>query len=459
MGTTSTPARRDTTLDVLRMVAALGVVATHARWLAKAPSGRTASFADALHASLWQGSRTTVYIFFALSGFLIARPYLAALLDGTALPSPRAYALRRVTRIVPAYWIAFTAFLVFGFGVGAHFGGVLDHYLLIHNEIPGDAGTLLPVAWTLGIEASFYLAVPVVAALVRRRTAAPITELRLLAWVAALAAGSVALHLAVFTRPLPTGWGSVVQYTLPAQLLFFVPGIVLAVVEHRRRPTISRPVLLAGSLAAAAGWVGCMWLFVVPTTIPAGISSIGFALLSGSILCLARWSPEPTSAPGRAAVWVGTISYGLYLWHWLVMRAMYGWWGAAFAGTRTVSWPLSTAVVFTLTLPVAAASWYFVERPLMRWASARVRPVAPVAAGAGIPPPPPPPPLPPALPEALEPWSPEPEPEPEPVQGYDELVPLAPTLLMATTARPRSRPVLSGARAGRVGPQGRGTGL
>src|SRR6516162_884192 len=163
MGTTSTPARRDTTLDVLRMVAALGVVATHARWLAQAPSGRTASVADALHASLWQGSRTTVYIFFALSGFLIARPYLAALLDGTAVPSPRAYALRRVTRIVPAYWIAFTAFLVFGFGVGAHFGGVLDHYLLIHNEIPGDAGTLLPVAWTLGIEASFYLAVPVVA--------------------------------------------------------------------------------------------------------------------------------------------------------------------------------------------------------------------------------------------------------------------------------------------------------
>jgi peptidoglycan/LPS O-acetylase OafA/YrhL len=442
MERTSTPARRDTTLDVLRMVAALGVVATHARWLAHTPSGRTATFADALHASLWQGSRTTVYIFFALSGFLIARPFLTALLDGTPLPSSRAYAVRRVTRIVPAYWLAFTAFLVFGFGVGARVGGVLDHYLLIHNEIPGDAGTLLPVAWTLGIEASFYVAVPLVAALVRRRTAGPIPERRLLAWIAVVTGGSVALHLAVFTRPLPTGWGSVLQYTLPAQLLFFTPGIVLAVVEHRRRrPVISRQVLLAGSLAAAAGWVACMWLFVVSTTIPAGISSIGFALLSGAILGLARWSPEPRSRLGRAAVWVGTVSYGLYLWHWLVMRAMYGWWGAAFAGTRTISWPLSTAVVFTLTLPVAAASWYFLERPLMRWASARVRP----APAAPVPAPPP--------------AAADPVPALDDLPAFDELAPLAPTLLVATTARPQSRPALSGARSGRVGPHGRGTGL
>ena len=368
--------RRDTTLDVLRTVAALGVVATHARWLAHAPSGRTASVADALHASLWQGSRTTVYIFFALSGFLIARPYIVALLDGSPLPSLRAYAIRRTARIVPAYWVAFTAFLVFGFGVGAHFGGVLDHYLLIHNEIPGDAGTLLPVAWTLGIEASFYLAIPLVAAAVRRFTTAPIARHRMLAWTAAITGASVALHLAVFTRPLPTGWSAVAQYTLPAQLLFFAPGIVLAIMEHgRRRPVVPRTGLVVGAAAATAGWVGCMWLFVV-STVPAGISSIGFALLSGGILCLARWSPEPSSPVGRVAVWVGTVSYGLYLWHWIVMRAMYGWWGAAFAGTHVVSWPLATAVVFVLTLPVAAASWHFLEQPIMRRAAAWVKPAA-----------------------------------------------------------------------------------
>jgi len=362
-----TDSRRDTTLDVLRVVAALGVVATHARWLAHPTSGRTATFWDALHATLWQGSRTSVYIFFALSGFLIARPYITALLDGAPLPGPRDYARRRVARIVPAYWLALAAFLLFGFGAGAHAGNVIDHFLLVHNEVPGDAGSLLPVAWTLGIEATFYLAVPCVASLARRAVPGPVPRARVLAWVWGATVASAALNVAVYTRRLPTGWHTVVQYTLPAQLLFFMPGILLAIGEHRR----PRPVLLPGELAAGigvavAGWVGCMYLFVVVTSTPAGLSSIGFALLSGLILCLARWTTEPRSLLGRATVWVGSVSYGLYLWHWIVMRAMYGWWGAAFAGTHAISWLLATVVVFTATLPVAAVSWYLVERPLMR---------------------------------------------------------------------------------------------
>jgi peptidoglycan/LPS O-acetylase OafA/YrhL len=363
-------ARRDTSLDVLRTLAALGVVATHARWLAHVPSGRTSSFWDALHSSLWNGSRTTVYLFFALSGFLIARPFVAALLDGRPLPAWRDYTRRRVARIVPAYWMAFTAFLAFGFATGATAFNVVDHYLLVHNEVPGDAGNLLPVAWTLGIEASFYLAVPLVAALVRRRRTGPVAPWRMLAWVGAATAASVALHLAVFTRTLPTGWGSVEQYTLPAQFLFFAPGVALAVAEHgHQRPLLAPWTVAAAGVAAAAGWLGCMYLFVV-SSVPAGISSIGFALLSGTILCLGRWSREPGSPVGRAIVWVGTVSYGLYLWHWLVMRAMYGWWGAAFKGTGAVSWPLSTAIVLALSLPLAAASWRLIERPSMRRAAA-----------------------------------------------------------------------------------------
>jgi peptidoglycan/LPS O-acetylase OafA/YrhL len=326
-----------------------------------------------------------VYVFFALSGFLIARPYVAALLDGAPLPSSRSYAIRRVARIVPAYWLAFTAFLLLGFASGAHLFNVIDHYLLVHNEVPGDAGNLLPVAWTLGIEATFYLAVPVLASVARRATTSAVPRSRLLVGIATITAASAAFHLAVFTRSLPTGWHTLVQYTLPAQFLFFAPGIVLATVEHRRsRPAISRTALVAGAIAAVAGWVGCMYLFVV-STVPAGWSSFGFVLLSGLIVCLARWSAEPVSALGRAAAWVGTVSYGLYLWHWIVMRAMYGLWGGAFAGTHAVSWPLATLVVLTLTLPIAAGSWYLVERPLMRLAGARSSRPHPASARVGPP--------------------------------------------------------------------------
>jgi peptidoglycan/LPS O-acetylase OafA/YrhL len=383
--TTRAGARRDTSLDVLRTVAALGVVATHARWLAHTSSERTGSFWQDVHASLWVGTRTSVYIFFALSGFLIARPFVTALLDGAPLPGWREYGRRRIARIVPAYWLAFTAFLVCGFATGATFRNVVDHYLLLHNEVPGDAGNLLPVAWTLGIEASFYVAVPALAMLARRQWTAGVSERRLLTWLGGIAAASVALHLAVFTRPLPTGWGTVEQYTLPAQFLFFAPGVALAVVEHRhRRPALAPRTVAVGAALAAAGWLYCMYLFAVPTT-PAGVSSVGFALLSGLVLCLGRWSPEPVSPLGRATVWVGSVSYGLYLWHWLVMRAMYGWWGAAFAGTGPLSWPLATVVVLTLSLPLAAGSFYLVEHPLMRLAAGRGRGAATAATAERVP--------------------------------------------------------------------------
>jgi peptidoglycan/LPS O-acetylase OafA/YrhL len=64
---------------------------------------------------------------------------------------------------------------------------------------------------------------------------------------------------------------------------------------------------------------------------------------------------------------------------------MYGLWGGAFAGTHAVSWPLATLVVLTLTLPIAAGSWYLVERPLMRLAGARSSRPHPASARVGPP--------------------------------------------------------------------------
>src|SRR4051794_35589245 len=94
-------------VDALRGIAALLVVANHASLmgaLSYAESDRHPA-ALALHGTGAGG----VSLFFALSGFLIAGPYLAALLEGRAGPDVRRYARRRMTRILPAYWIALTA--------------------------------------------------------------------------------------------------------------------------------------------------------------------------------------------------------------------------------------------------------------------------------------------------------------------------------------------------------------
>jgi peptidoglycan/LPS O-acetylase OafA/YrhL len=53
-----------------------------------------------------------VGVFFALSGFLLYRPYLAARLAGRPQPSTRSFLRRRWLRILPAYWVALTVLAI-----------------------------------------------------------------------------------------------------------------------------------------------------------------------------------------------------------------------------------------------------------------------------------------------------------------------------------------------------------
>ncbi|WP_191496403.1 acyltransferase family protein [Mycobacterium simulans] len=74
----------------------------------------------------------------------------------------------------------------------------------------------------------------------------------------------------------------------------------------------------------------------------------------------------------RPLVWLGTISYGVYLWHWPIFLALNGertgWTGLALFGARCA-----------VTVAVAFASWWLIEQPIRRWRPERV-PLLPLAA-------------------------------------------------------------------------------
>jgi hypothetical protein len=95
------PAQRYVSLDLLRAVAAIGVVFTHVYLLNGVPvlgnRHPTSLLAD-------QGA-TGVWLFFVLSGFVISRPFVAGLVQGE-LPRIGKYARRRVFRILPLYWLS-----------------------------------------------------------------------------------------------------------------------------------------------------------------------------------------------------------------------------------------------------------------------------------------------------------------------------------------------------------------
>ncbi|MEY8018634.1 acyltransferase family protein [Mycobacterium servetii] len=102
---------------------------------------------------------------------------------------------------------------------------------------------------------------------------------------------------------------------------------------------------------------------------------IGVAL--AAVLVVAPVALEQRGAVARVLalpplVWLGTISYGVYLWHWPIFLALNGertgWDGLRLFAVRCAA-----------TIAAAAASWWLIEQPIRRWRPARV-PLLPLAA-------------------------------------------------------------------------------
>jgi len=373
--THASPRRLDS-LDGLRGLAALGVVALHTWMFSYGDLGRPdKGFSDLVFGEL----RLGVQLFFVLSGFLVFRPFVAAALDGRPRPSLRRYALRRAARILPAYWLA----VIGTYLLLRH----LDHPLLVQaadlplflvfaqNQFDVTLTRLDPPMWTLGIEMSFYALLPLAGLLVGRLGAARGRHL-------VLCAAIVAAGLACTAMSFEGGWPATLSTSLLLYLVEFGAGMTLAAALHRR--TLGRAP--AGALAVAgvllllansywhANALGDDELRNVVGDAP-GVA--GMALLVAALAA----GPWPVRALSRGpAKWLGDVSYGMYLIHFPVIVGLRG------TGHWPTTLPGELAAVVAVTLTLATLSWLVVERPVIRLArratTPRRRPAArPVPAG------------------------------------------------------------------------------
>src|SRR5215203_5832315 len=155
-------------LDPLRAVAALAIVVTH--------TAQLGGFNKAHALGAWTARLDSgVAIFFALSAFLLYRPFVSARLDGRASPRVIRYARRRALRILPAYWVAV---VVLGILDSAHTPNVFGdkwwvYFSLLQSWSKETIISGIGVAWSLSVEMAFYVLLPVYAAamarLLRRR--------------------------------------------------------------------------------------------------------------------------------------------------------------------------------------------------------------------------------------------------------------------------------------------------
>ncbi len=372
-------------IEVLRAVAVLAVLYQHAGNLLPWTSASLERAYDCL------GGSFGVDLFFAVSGFVIARDLVPRLLQarerGQAWRVVLAFWVRRIWRLWPSAWLWLGLILVavVGFNRSGAFGGlpanleataagVLQYanFRFAQNFMVHELGASF-VYWSLSLEEQFYLAFPVLILLFRRR----------LVWFL--------LMFALVQMATPRLQSPLMVFRTDALAL----GVLIALWSGRPSWRAGLPALLAlgraGRLALAGLALLAMALLcsrLEPTPYAVGL----IALLSAALVLLASHDRDLLLADGplrRVLLWVGARSYALYLIH-----------IPAFFATRELFFRLLPgeppgvglalahgACTLVLLLGLAEANYRLVETPLRRHGarvSARwLRPTADTPAEAG----------------------------------------------------------------------------
>jgi peptidoglycan/LPS O-acetylase OafA/YrhL len=316
--------------------------------------------------------RAGVTLFFVLSGFLLFRPFAAAILQRRTLPSIRAYLRNRALRILPLYWV------VFAIVVAVQQRGLLHRpqqlfadAFFLQNSVPGYEGARfggfgITPAWSLCVEVVFYLCVPLFAlwmlSLGRRRgwsVRAALTPV-----VAMIVLGLLAKTLGHLEH-----LGAVWRMSFPVHADWFAMGMALAVLHaawENGALTVSRRMRW-GAIVVAVG------LALIATKAQAGgqldfldsqtLMAVAGALLLGFVVFAPPDAPTVRILESRAFLMAGVWSYGIFLWHWPLMNELRD---RGITRDGVGGFFFNLGLVFIATLVVAAFTYRFVERPALR---------------------------------------------------------------------------------------------
>ena len=356
-------------LEGMRGLAALGVLVTHVAF-------QTGAVSIPVLGRIFGRFDLAVAVFFALSGFLLWRPHAATARGFATRPAVGRYFLHRAVRILPAYWVVVVVVLTFLPSAGGGWRVWLSNLGLVQVFVPLTLTDGLTQMWSLSVEVAFYLVLPLLAfTLVRLRGAAA-------RWRIPVLLGAMAVSLGWGFVPVSTPDGIHSDNWLPGYLPWFGAGMVLAELVMlsegpvhrflRRRGLMMLIVLVAFGLTCTdlAGPEGLQraqpWQYTVKIALGAVIA---FGLLAPLVFGdhgRHRYLGSPL------ALAVGRWSYGVFIWHLLVLSIVFPVFGIVpFQG----DFVFVLVVTVVLSLAVASASYALVEEPsrvaLARWEARR----------------------------------------------------------------------------------------
>jgi len=372
---------RVASLDGLRGLALLAVLAYHA-----VPG-------------LAPGGFLGVDVFFVLSGFLLTTLLLGEH-EQTGAIDRVAYAVRRVRRIAPALLVLLAVLVVIvpiAAQADAHRlpGDVVSSLLGLTNwHLIGDGSSYFALAgrpsfvrhlWSIAVEVQFYVLCPFLVAWLARRK----PKVAALSLVAGIAASAVLMGI-LYRWPDP----SRAYYGTDTRLHALLIGCLVAVLLPQR--PFSGWISPASGQSQRKNAVGlaalltCVVLFLIGGETSRGMYPFGFLAVEVATAVMIGLALMPGALASllvrRDMRWLGTRSYGIYLWHWPIVVLVR-------PGTAA-DWPAVPAAIAIVGggLALGALSYRYVERPFLvrkpmavpRQRALRVALLAVVAAVLGV---------------------------------------------------------------------------
>ena len=365
-------------VEGMRACAAIGVVITHVAFQTGHSSG--------VDGRLYGRFDLAVAVFFALSGFLLWRGHAAAARGLGSRPSTGHYLRSRVVRIMPAYLVAVVVILaLLPDADHPNLTVWLANLSLTQVYVPLTLTHGLTQMWSLSVEVTFYLALPILALLaaglpVRARVPA----------IAALGVASWFWGWIPFVAPAglnPLNWP-------PAFFSWFAAGMLLAEWVHSpigwphrlaRRRVLMAFVVVVAYLVAASPLAGPAGL------VPSSAAQFTVKTAMGALVAAGLVAPLVLDRPDtghrvlgtRPMVTLGRWSYGIFIWHLAALTMVFPVIGEfSFRGRM----PEVLLLTLIFAIAIAAVSYALVESPcreaLRRWESRRRQKSAPAADGA-----------------------------------------------------------------------------
>jgi peptidoglycan/LPS O-acetylase OafA/YrhL len=335
-------------LDLLRFVAAAGIVYCHSFLLLVDPVRRAAE------EERTKGLVFFVDLFFVISGFVIAYVYSD---DIKGIARFGRFMQRRVARLVPLHWLTLIVSIPLDL-LARNFGRTPEHMatlrawsiaktaLLLHGILPPSRHEIFlnEQSWSISAEMAMYVAFPLFALIARKWKLAP------------LIAGSF-VFLAIGTHFAMKGTLLSYDIRFLPPVIRALPSFLVGVILYQHRDLLRR-LPAAGSILgiSSLGLIGSMLGGCPPSVILALVYSTAAAAIASDMQESAGWLV-------RKAAPLGQLTYSIYMWHGIFIFAIISGIGIKLLRSDRITLIVVTLVCYAAILICSYLSYFFIETP------------------------------------------------------------------------------------------------